>query len=101
MPWPQTGSPAALHSPLVSLADLPAVTPVAQSAAPASPTSVQTACAAVWRSATSDARSHFRARAVAHAAPGPVPSTLPRATGSDPEALSLTCVEYRMDFRIT
>src|ERR1035438_205943 len=95
MPWPQTYSPADLHSPLVSLADLPAVTLVAQSAAPASPTSVQTACAVVWRSATSDVRSRFRARAVARAAPGPALSTLPRATGSGREASWLTCAEYR------
>src|SRR5260370_13859602 len=80
-------SPAGLRFPLVSLADLPTVTPVARSAAPASPTSVQTAFAAVWRSATSDARSRFRARAVARTAPGPALSTLPRAAGSDREAL--------------
>ena len=101
MPWPQTDSPAGWRSPLVSLADLPAAAPVARSAAPASPTSVQTACAAVWPSAASDARSRFRARAAARAAPGPALSTLPRAAGSDPEASSLTCAEYRMDFRFT
>jgi len=35
--WPQTYSPAGLRFPLLSIADLPAVTPVARSAAPASP----------------------------------------------------------------
>ena len=101
MPWQQTYSPAGLRSPQVSLADLPAVTPVARSAAPASPTSAQTACAAVWRSAASDARSRFRARAVAHVAPGPALSTLPPGAGSDPEASWLTCAEYRINLRAT
>src|SRR5216683_8354488 len=96
MPWQQAYSPPGLRSPLVSLADLPAVTPVVRSAAPASPTSVQTACAAAWRSAASDARSRFPARAVAHVAPGPALSTPPREEGSDPEAWWLTCAEYRM-----
>src|SRR5208282_6183508 len=101
MPEAQTDSPPGLRSPLVSIADLPAATPVVRSAAPASPTSVQTASAAAWRSAASDARSRFRARAVAHVAPGPVLSTLPPGEGSDPEASWLTCAEYRMNLRAT
>ena len=56
MPWP---------SPV-----LPASVPVARSAAPASPTCDQTACAAAWRSAASDARSRSDARATDHAAIG-------------------------------
>src|SRR5271156_2793049 len=99
MPEAQTDSPPDLRFPLVSLADLPAAVPVARSAAPASPTSVQTASAAAWRAAASDAQSRFRATAVAHVAPAPRPSTLPPEEDSDPEASWLPCAEYRMNLR--
>src|SRR5271169_4867316 len=99
MPEAQTDSPPGLRFPLVSLADLPAAVPVARSAAPASPTSVQTASAAAWRAAASDARSRFRATAVAHVAPAPRLSTLPPEEDSDPEASWLPCAEYRMNLR--
>src|SRR5450759_2995706 len=99
MPEAQTDSPPDLRFPLVSLADLPAAVPVARSAAPASPTSVQTASAAAWRAAASDARSRFRATAVAHVAPAPRLSTLPPEEDLDPEASWLPCAEYRMNLR--
>src|SRR5271169_466633 len=89
MPEAQTDSPPGLRFPLVSLADLPAAVPVARSAAPASPTSVQTASAAAWRAAAS----------VAHVAPAPRLSTLPPEEDSDPEASWLPCAEYRMNLR--
>src|SRR5450759_2655358 len=99
MPGSHTDFPPGERSPLVSIADLPAAVPVARSAAPASPTSVQTASAAAWRSAASDARSRFRATAVAHVAPAPRLSMLPPEEDSDPEASWLPCAEYRMNLR--
>src|ERR1035437_6928548 len=99
MPGSHTDFPPGERSPLVSIAGLPAAVPVARSAAPASPTSVQTASAAAWRAAASDARSRFRATAVAHVAPAPRLSTLPPEEDSDPEASWLPCAEYRMNLR--
>src|SRR6202162_2540604 len=99
MPGSHTDFPPGERSPLVSIAGLPAAVPVARFAAPASPTSVQTASAAAWRSAASDARSRFRATAVAHVAPAPRLSMLPPEEDSDPEASWLPCAEYRMNLR--
>src|ERR1017187_1951134 len=101
MPETQTDSPPDLRFPLVSLADPPAAVPFARSAAPASPTSVQTASAAAWPAAASDARSRARATAVAHVAPAPRLATLPPAAGSNPEASWLPCAEYRMNLCTT
>src|ERR1017187_10609202 len=100
MPEAQTDSPPSLRFPLVLLADLPAAVPVARSAAPVSPTSVQTASAAAWRSAASDARSRFRATAVAHVAPAPRFSTLPPEEDSDPEASWLPCAQRSEERRV-
>src|ERR1019366_8186769 len=88
MPGSHTDFPPGGQSPLVSLADPPAAVPFARSAAPASPTSVQTASAAAWP-------------AVAHVAPAPRLATLPPAAGSNPEASWLPCAEYRMNLCTT
>src|ERR1017187_9877613 len=101
MPGSHTDFPPGERSPLVSIAGLPAAVPVARFAAPASPTSVQTASAAAWRSAAADARSRFRATAVAHVAPAPRLSMLPPEEDSDPEASWLPCAEYRMNLCTT
>src|SRR5438045_3067881 len=86
-------------SPRASLRVLPAATPVVRSAAAASLTYARTACAAAWRSAASDVRSHSRGRVVADVASGSALAMHLQEERSDREALPLTCAEYRMNSR--
>src|SRR5208282_6547768 len=78
----------------------PAAVPTVRSAAPASPTYAQTACAAAWPAAAADARSRAPARSVARVVPGSALAAHPREEHSDRGAPPLTCAEYRMKARV-